>query len=180
MKIVSLTAVTQAQRDAAARLLRRAFPQAYADSAEEEVGSILQPERVSFAALEGDELIGLVGAIPQYGVTAWELHPLVVDERFRGKGVGRALCAALEDALRERGCLTVYLGTDDENDATSLSGTDLFEDTFEKIRGIRNIKNHPFEFYQKIGYQIVGVMPDSGGLGRPDIWMAKSLVRKKG
>jgi len=178
MEIVNFAQAAEAQRHAAAQLLRQAFPQAYADSAEAEVGAILQPERISFAAMEGDELIGFVGAIPQYGVTAWELHPLVVDARFRGQGIGRALCTALEDALRERGCLTVYLGTDDDNDATSLSGTDLFEDTFEKIRDIQNLKHHPYGFYQRIGYRIVGVIPDSGGLGRPDIWMAKSLVRR--
>jgi aminoglycoside 6'-N-acetyltransferase I len=177
MKIVSLAQITQAQRLQAAGLLRRAFPQAYLNGAEEEIGLILQPERVGFAAVDRDGLLGFVGAVPQYGVTAWELHPLVVDEGCRFQGVGTALCAALEEALRERGCLTVYLGTDDEFGRTSLSGTDLFEDTFEKIRNIRNLRRHPYEFYQKVGYKIVGVIPDANGIGKPDIWMAKSLAR---
>ena len=29
----------------------------------------------------------------------------------------------------------------------------------------------------KIGYVIVGVIPDASGLGKPDILMAKSVVR---
>ena len=32
---------------------------------------------------------------------------------------------------------------------TSLSGVDLYENVWEKIRTIRNLKGHPFEFYQK-------------------------------
>jgi hypothetical protein len=34
---------------------------------------------------------------------------------------------------------------------------------------------HPNEFYQKLGYEIVGVIPDANGLGKHDILMAKSL-----
>lgn len=177
MELIGLAMATRAQTEKAAALLRHAFPQAYLEGAEEEIGLILQPERVAIAAVDGNELLGFVGAIPQYGVTAWELHPLVVGEAFRFRGIGTALCTALEDALRAKGCVTVYLGTDDEFYGTSLSQTDLFEDTFEKIRNIRNLKNHPYEFYQKIGYRIVGVIPDANGIGKPDIWMAKSLAR---
>jgi aminoglycoside 6'-N-acetyltransferase I len=45
------------------------------------------------------------------------------------------------------------------------------------IVSIRNLKRHPYEFYQKLGYVIVGVIPDANGPGKPDILMAKSLVR---
>lgn len=29
------------------------------------------------------------------------------------------------------------------------------------------------EFYQKMGFAIVGVMPDANGIGKPDIYIAK-------
>lgn len=179
MEIINLFEAPRTIHQQAAELLRRAFLQAYHECAEEEIGLILQPERIAVAAVEEGRLLGFVGAIPQYGVTAWELHPLVVDEECRFQGIGRMLCGALERTLLQKGCMTVYLGTDDENNRTSLSGTDLFEHTFEKIANIQNIGKHPYEFYQKIGYHITGVVPDANGIGKPDILMAKSLVRSQ-
>lgn len=160
-----------------AELLREAFPEAYGENPEEEVRSILQEERIAVKAVFKGELIGLVGAIPQYGNTGWELHPLVVKKELRGKGVGGKLVLFLEEKVAESGGLTLYLGTDDETGATSLSEGDLFQDPFRKIAEIRNYKGHPYEFYQKMGYIIIGVLPDANGIGKPDIWMAKSLVR---
>jgi hypothetical protein len=40
---------------------------------------------------------------------------------------------------------------------------------------IENRRGHPFEFYQKLGYAIVGVVPDANGWGKPDILMAKRV-----
>ena len=144
----------------------------------EELKKCLSEDRVALAAEEENRLMGFVGAMPQYGVTAWELHPLVVAPPYRRQGVGTALCLRLEEELRQRGCCTIYLGSDDEEGKTSLANTNLFENPFEKITTIQNFKEHPFEFYQKTGYRSVGVIPDANGLGKPDIWMAKSLVRK--
>ncbi|MBB6482483.1 hypothetical protein [Spirochaeta isovalerica] len=50
----------------AAELLRKAFPQSYSDSADEEIISCLQDEKVVIGAIENNKLIGFVGAIPQY------------------------------------------------------------------------------------------------------------------
>ena len=171
-----LCPLTKEYRLQAQRLLIQAFA-CYQDRAGQEVDEILSPERVSIAAVEEGQLLGFVGAIPQYGVTAWELHPLVVEESHRHQGLGSALCRELERCLKARGCLTVYLGSDDEEQATSLSQGNLFDNPLQRMKNIQNVKGHPYTFYQKLGYQIVGVIPDANGLGKPDIWLAKSLVR---
>jgi len=95
----------------------------------DEMLKLLEDGRICLVAVEGDDLLGLVGAIPQYS-HAWELHPLVVEKTCRGNGVGRTLLSALEAELAGRGILTIYLGSDDEEFKTSLSEGDLFEDTY--------------------------------------------------
>lgn len=157
-------------------LLSRTFECYQPDkAAEEEMGNILGDERVCLVALEGEQLLGFVGAIPQYS-HAWELHPLVVEEACRQQGIGRALVTALEEMLAGRGVLTIYLGTDDDECKTSLSEGDLFEDTYRRIENVQNYKKHPYEFYQKCGYMIIGVIPDANGVEKPDIWMGKRIV----
>ena len=79
MQFISLTKDTKHYNAQAARLLRQAFPQAYRDTAEEEITNILEPGRVTVAAITGERLLGFVGAIPQYGVTAWELQMCIRD-----------------------------------------------------------------------------------------------------
>ena len=163
----------------AADLLADAFPHAYGnypEQAKEELEEILADGGFVMMAVEAGEVTGFVGAMPQYGQTGWELHPLVVNQKYHRQGIGRQLVFALEAEIIRRGGIVVYLGTDDEFFSTSLSQGDLFEDTFEKIRQIKNLKNHPYEFYQKVGYQIVGVLPDANGFCKPDIFMAKRLL----
>ena len=145
-------------------------------AAQDELHEALAPDRICRAALDADgTLLGWVGAIPQYDGHVWELHPLVVRPGARGRGIGRALVRDLEARVRERGGLTNSLGTDDEDDMTSLSGVDLYPDVWTHIARIRNLRGHPYEFYQKCGFVIVGVVPDANGPGRPDILMAKRV-----
>jgi aminoglycoside 6'-N-acetyltransferase I len=88
------------------------------------------------------------------------------------------LIADLEAQVRARGGTTIYLGSDDEDNMTSLSGIDLYPNVWEHIARIRNLKGHPYEFYQKQGYVITGVIPDANGPGKPDILMAKFVGKK--
>jgi aminoglycoside 6'-N-acetyltransferase I len=83
--------------------------------------------------------------------------------------------ADLEAQVRKRGGLTLWLGSDDEDDMTSLSGVDLYADLPGHLARIRNLKGHPYEFYRKSGFVIAGVVPDANGPGKPDILMAKRV-----
>jgi aminoglycoside 6'-N-acetyltransferase I len=185
MKIVDLLPENEPAIRQVAMLLVEGFadhwPQAWPDleSALEEVRESFEAGHISRAALdENGTVLGWIGGISNYHGRVWELHPLVVSILHQGKGIGRALVADLEERVRERGGLTITLGTDDEDDQTTLSGINLFPNVCEHIASLKNLKRHPYEFYQKQGYVIVGVIPDANGLGKPDILMAKSVVRQ--
>jgi aminoglycoside 6'-N-acetyltransferase I len=146
------------------------------DDALEEVRECLGEGRICRAAVEEDgAVLGWIGARPSYGENVWELHPLVVRPDAQRRGIGRALVRDLEERVGERGGHTLWLGTDDETDMTTLSGVDLYPDVLEHLASIRNLRGHPYEFYQRLGFSIVGVMPDANGPGKPDIYMAKPL-----
>lgn len=95
---------------------------------------------------------------------------------FRGRGIGRSLVFDLEKQVKQRGGLILWVGTDDEDNQTTLGGINFYEHLWENITKIKNLRNHPYEFYQKVGFIIVGVMPDANGLGKPDIYMAKKVI----
>jgi aminoglycoside 6'-N-acetyltransferase I len=182
MNIVTLTGENQALVQQAAQLLVDAFCEHWPDAwptleeAVEEVHEMLESERICRAAVDEEgNLLGIVGGIPGYDGNVWELHPLAVQPGLQGQGIGRALVEDLEEQVRSKGGLTITLGSDDEDGMTSLSNVDLYENLWEKIRDIRNFKNHPYEFYLKLGYVITGIVPDANGRGKPDILMAKRV-----
>lgn len=147
------------------------------ESALAEVRESLSPHRISRIAIDDPtgEVAGWIGGIPHYHGRAWELHPLVVRPSRQGHGIGTALVRDLEEQVRFRGAVTLWLGTDDEDHRTSLGGADLYPDVLGHLTRIRNLRGHPYEFYQKMGFVIVGVLPDATGPGRPDIFMAKRV-----
>ena len=159
----------------AAELLADNFPHAYGDCAPAEVRECLEDDKIAIVAVEEGHVVGCVGAIPDYDGNVWELHPLVVAKERQFQGIGTLLVQALEEECAKRGGITIYLGTDDEFEATTLGGVDIYDNIYEKIENIQNLKKHPFEFYQKVGYTIVGVIPDANGYGKPDIMMAKRI-----
>lgn len=147
------------------------------EAAREEVAECLEEGRLCRAAVDDDgRLLGWIGGRYSYA-RVWELHPLVVLPSQQGRGIGRALVLDLEKLVAERGGLTLMLGTDDETGSTSLGGLDLYPDVWRHIGAIRNLRRHPFEFYQKLGYVVIGLVPDANGWGRPDILMAKRVGR---
>jgi aminoglycoside 6'-N-acetyltransferase I len=182
MHIVDLTAGDERRIDDAASLLLEAFANTGSTawtthaSARHEVEDSLQPDRISRIAVDDDgSVLGWIGAISSYDGHAWEVHPLVVRRDSRKHGIGRALVRDLDQQVAGRGGVTIYLGTDDENERTSLGGRDLYPDVLAALRDIRNVADHPFSFYEKVGFVIVGVIPDANGYGKPDILMAKRV-----
>ena len=182
MEITTLTSDNDRLIHQAAQLLVDAFREHWPDAwptMEEglkEVGEMLETGRICRVAVdEKGSLLGIIGGIPGYDGNVWELHPLAVQPFLQGQGIGQRLVEDFEVQVRSKGGLTITLGTDDEDGMTSLANTDLYENLWEKIRDIRNLKGHPFEFYQKIGYIISGIVPDANGPGKPDILMAKRV-----
>lgn len=171
---------TQAIEQTAHLLVEGFSPHAWSDmpTALEEVQSSFGPGHISRVALdEQGNVLGWIGGISVYKGNVWELHPLVVARRHQGQGIGRSLVHDFEQQVEVRGGLTILLGTDDEDYRTTLSGVNLFPNIYEHIGGIKNLGRHPYEFYQKLGYAIVGVIPDANGPGKPDILMAKSVTK---
>ena len=179
LRIVDFADLSPAQRDEAARILREGFAHQTAwrapGEAEAEVETFFtDPDRWALAALDGEAVAGWIGVIETYDA-GWEMHPIVVDPARQRQGLGAKLLAALEGRVKARGILVLYLGTDDDFGGTSLFGMDLFPDVAGKIAGMAETSGHPFGFYRKQGYEVVGLLPDVNGAGKPDIYMAKRL-----
>jgi ribosomal protein S18 acetylase RimI-like enzyme len=71
-------------------------------------------EQLSFGARDGERLAGLAITESRWNDEAmiWELH---VEERQRGRGLGRRLLTAVEDAAREKGLRATVLETQTTN-----------------------------------------------------------------
>ena len=169
----------------AAELLVDAFKENWPDAwptiedGLETVHEALVEERIARVAVDQNgNLLGWIGAIPTYDGHVWELHPLAVRTQSQGQGIGRQLVLDLEQQVSARGGVTLWLGTDDESGMTSLADTDLYPNPLDHLAHIKNLRRHPYEFYQNLGFVIIGVMPDANGFGKPDIFMAKRVERK--
>ena len=141
----------------------------------EEVHEMLAEDRICRVALDGETVLGWIGGIPEYDGNVWELHPIVIHPDYQSKGLGAALVKDLEEQVAQRGGLTLMLGTDDVTNCTSLADTDLYEDLLSSLANLKTLKQHPYDFYIKQGFKVIGVMPDANGRGKPDIYMGKRI-----
>lgn len=179
MKITDLIMDDIGHIQQAAELLLNCFESCWntLDEAIEEVKESLGDNRISRIAVnEQGSLIGWIAGFSNYHGNVWEMHPLVVNKCFQGQGIGRFLVEDFERRVAERGGITIILGSDDENNCTTIGGVDIYTNIYQRLQSVKNLKSHPFEFYQKVGYQIVGVIPDANGVGKPDILMAKRVT----
>src|SRR5437762_3231430 len=107
------------QHVAAAQVLRdalAALPSGYRAPGEAEAEVDLrrtQDDWLGYAALDGERLVGWIGALQTYDHD-WEIHPLVVAPDRQRRGTGSALLAGLEALARRDGVLTLFLGSDDD------------------------------------------------------------------
>jgi aminoglycoside 6'-N-acetyltransferase I len=179
--IVPFERLDTRQQDEAARVLNLALAtmsESYRkiEDAKAEVATFFSdPERFGLAAVEGGHVVGWIGAIRTYD-HGWELHPLCVHPQHQRRGLGRMLVRALEAAAKAENICTLYLGSDDEFGGTTIAGADLFTDVVSHIRDIAvTADHHPLDFYRKVGFTVVGLLPDVNGPGKPDILLAKRI-----
>ena len=183
IQIITLSPDDEGAIEQAAALLIEGFkahaPHAWQNMAAalEEVRESFGEDRISRIALDSNgEIVGWIGGLSLYDGNVWELHPLVVKPSRQGSGIGQQLVGDFETLVRERGGLTIWVGADDEDNMTTLAGVDLYPNPLEHLARIRNLRRHPYEFYQKLGFVIAGVMPDANGRGKPDIFLAKRVA----
>jgi aminoglycoside 6'-N-acetyltransferase I len=185
MEIVDFSALAPVRQAEAATILRDALahlPSAYNAPGEAEAEVALRcvdGDWLGHAALEGGRLVGWIGAIRTYS-HGWEIHPLVVAPDCQRRGIGSALLAALEARACSEGVLTLFLGSDDDYGGTNLFGRDLWADVIGHAATTEaTARGHALTFYRRHGYEIVGLLPDVNGAGRPDIMLAKRLTTSR-
>ncbi|HOO74253.1 MAG: GNAT family N-acetyltransferase [Thermotogae bacterium] len=139
-----------------------------------ELEKSLSDEKISIILEDKNTVIGWISGINSYS-GAFELHPIVISKKFQGKGYGKILISYFEKKVKELGYCTIYLGCDDEDYRTNISGKEIFPDPIDYLINIKNINNHPYEFYIKCGFSLCGIIPHANGFGKPDILMAKKI-----
>lgn len=181
MRIIDLDTGDAAVRQRCAQLLvegfREHWPEAWPslDDALEEVDECRRLGPARIALDDAGIVLGWVGARPEYDGHVWEIHPLVVEQERRGRGIGRALVKDIERLAAQNGVLTLRVGSDDEDAMTSLGGIDVYPDVLRHLAEIEDRNGHPFAFYVRCGFSVVGVIPDANGFGKPDIMLAKRV-----
>ncbi len=90
--------------------------------------------------------------------------------------IGRTLVETFEERARREEVCTIWLGTDDDFGGTNLFGKHLYPNVLDQVRELRVVSRHPFAFFEKMGFAVVGIIPDASGIGKHDILMAKQVT----
>ena len=180
MKIVNIKSLNETQLTQAAQMLSDELPLGWPElsDAMQDMKELLNDESGAefVATIDDNEVIGWCGILPRYDGNVFELHPLVVRHDWQRKGIGTALVNEIANIARSKGGLTIWAGADDEKPGgeTSFANVDLYDDLPKRIKEFTP-GTHQAAFYLKLGFKITGVMPDANGIGKPDIYLAKSL-----
>ena len=147
-------------------------------AAHAEVCAQNDPSYCNLIARTPTEIIGWIGAHPQYNGHAWELHPLVVAPTYQRRGIGRALLNALIPILQSRQVSTLFAWSDDETHSTSMGGVTLYPDPLTHLVSFMPTTHHAGGFYLCNGFVLSGVIPDANGAGKPDLLFVRTLSQK--
>ena len=168
MEITDLTSHNGSAVRQAAELLVDLLPGPTIDEKPKEVQECLAPDKIARMAVEGETVLGWIGGRERYARHLWELHPLVVRRERQRQGIGRALVEDLEEHVRARDAHTILVAADYE------PGIDLYANVLEHLRGVKNVRDYQYEFYERCGYVILGVVPDANGFS--NIYMVKRML----
>jgi aminoglycoside 6'-N-acetyltransferase I len=111
----------------------------------------------------------------QLALIAWEAGALAAPQWLPTLDDAREEVddAAAKGQVATRGAAVLVLSTADATQATSLSGADIYADPIAALGSLTYRKEHPARFWQRIGYSLVGVVPDAEGPGIPSIMLAR-------
>lgn len=122
--------------------------------------------------------IGWVAAGHSWG-RVWDLHPLIIDMPHQRRGIGRSLVLEVEREATRAGALVLLLGTSDMTHATSVSDVDLYDDPLRRLAELSFRASNSVQFWQRIGFTLVGAIPDAEGPGQPSLQLAKRLSQHR-
>lgn len=129
--------------------------------------------------LTNDEGIALGWAGAIVGKNMWEIHPIAVSPAYQRKGYGSLLIDDIVGLARTNGAAGVWAGTGDTTGSTSFSTVDLYRDAASAMMDVKAPEDHPVHFWSRMGFSLVGVLPDEEGLGRPGIHFAKRIASER-
>jgi len=176
------------QEDAAllrgvADLLVIAFPTIYAGNVTQALADVVQfaPEDRSLVARDSEGApIGWVRMEHFKKQSSAEIKLVAVHPTRRRQGVGRTLVMASEERMRVIGCVTMLATVGDTRGRTNLYGMDVTEDAPRLLANFACHADHPAGFFLKIGYRLVGLLPDAYGPGKHDLTLARRITHNEG
>ena len=142
-------------------------------SKEEIEESFLTGRRSRVLLDDGGRALGWIGAITDENL--WEIHPIAVAPIAQRKGYGRILVDDVCELARSEGAVAIWASANDETNATSFSQMDLYKEASSALTSFAAEADHPVQFWVKMGFSLVGVLPDEEGLGKPGIHFSKRL-----
>lgn len=160
------------------RLAYQRLPQGWTNlhAARDEVRTFGESDRHALFAIENDVVVGVIGAIFRSRFL-WEVHPVAVHPEQRRSGIGAALMKALEVDAHDQGVCTLWVRTQDGGEGTNLYERELYPGVLSKlIKASPENVHQPYAFLKRLGFEVVGVLPDAKGPGKHEIQMAKRVA----